>query len=360
MERYHLAYAWLLAHRWCLLLLSLLLLWALIKSPGKKSSTTPQVCVFGSSESVDTAVRSAAQFPNLPHWFVVWGQNVSAHALSNVHIIPGQNTTHASAWEIALQLMRADKQACDYYFATDDDLVWELTHAGMESCGSKVLENCLLKFLSVWQPAVTTFKWPWGDDFYEPLRDMVHNHEDSLMQPATGFDNGAIVFHASIVDFFIPIWLGDGFRPAFTVQHTFQNYFAPFLFMSHAIRFNGIRYVNPPQVRHNYDDSALSEGYIRHILQNSKCLHEAWGPLLSPQHITWRPAAKDAPYSVSPHHIALFYNVSDSTISKHPYILSLGWTASDLQTLEAQTNCALSIDKEVISWPCNTMSRCQQ
>ena len=355
MQRFQLAYAWLLAHKWYILVLCCWLLWALTKFPVRVYIVKPHVCVFGSSESVENAVRSAAQFPNMPHWFVVWGQDVNAHELLNVNIIPGQNTTHASAWEIALQVMRSEQRACDYYFATDDDLVWELTDAGVDDCGSDAMENCLLNFLSVWQPAITTFEWPWGDNFYEPLKDMVHTHKDGLTQPTTGFDNGAIIFHTTVIDFFIPIWLGDDFRPAFTVQHTFLNFFAPFLFMSHAVRFNGIRYVNPPQVRHPYDESALSEDYITHISRNSKCKHDAWGPLLTPQHVTWKPAANNAPYLVDPQQIALFYNVSDSTISQHPFILSLGWTVSDLQTLEAQTNYALTKGKRFLSRPCVTM-----
>ena len=117
--------------------------------------------------------------------------------------------------------------------------------------------------------------------------------------------------------FFIPIWLGSGFTPAYTIQHAFQNLFVPFIFGPHAIRFNGVRYMNPPTVRHAYDET--EGGYKEHITSHMKCVHQQWGAMLSPSLVTWQPSKGAGNYTVHMSHIALFYNVTDSVISQHPY-----------------------------------------
>lgn len=228
---------------------------ATTKARGSTSLLSTKICVFGSAETSETALQAAAQFPDFRHWFVLWGEDVPVTQSPKVHLLPGRNTTHASAWTLAVEAIQASNYDCVYYFATDDDLQWTVTDVGRRQYRTKSPQDALVQFLQQWQPAVTTFHWPGGEIAFAELREMNALHKDDLVQATTGFDNGALIFHRSIVKFFIPIWLGSGFTPAYTIQHTFQNFFVPFLFGPHAIRFNGVKYVNPPNVRHAYDDT---------------------------------------------------------------------------------------------------------
>lgn len=296
---------------------------AATKNNGSVSLLSTNVCVFGSAESSATALQAAAQLPGFRHWFVLWGEDVPFTARDNVDFLPGRNTTHASAWTVAFEAIQASKHDCAYYFATDDDLQWTVTEVGWGHYGTRSPQDVILSFLGQWQPAVTTFNWPWGDEYFAALKEMNALHGHNLVQATTGFDNGAMIFHHSVVRFFIPIWLGSGFTPAYTIQHTFQNFFVPFLFGPNAIRFNGLQYVNPPKVRHAYDTEGVAE-YKQHITNQMKCIHKRWGPLLSDNLVTWQPCKGTGNYTIRMSHVALFYNVADSVISQHPFFLNAG------------------------------------
>lgn len=309
------------------------------------SAQATQVCVFGSSDSVSNAVKAGKQLSTLPHWFVIWKEDVVLRQVSNVRLIPGVNTTHASAWLLAIEAIRSSGCRCQYYFATDDDLVWTVTDVGRRHHGTSSLLPCLLEYLHTWRPAVTAFRWPWGDQEISGLHKFSEADSGTLVQPATGFDNGALIFHSSIVDFFIPIWLGHDFRAAFTEQHSFLNMFIPFLFMSNAIRYNGIEYHNPALQRHNYD-AVANDKYRRHVSQNLKCAHKKWGSHLSPEIVTWKAAKGFPPYSINLTEIAYFYNISDSGVSHHPWVRKMGWSSVDIQRTEQEVNQAM-IDKQL-------------
>lgn len=293
---------------------------ATTKNHGNASFLSTKVCVFGSAESSVTALQAAAQLPGFRHWFVVWGEDVPLIELPDVTLLPGRNTTHASAWTMAFEAIQASKHDCEYYFATDDDLQWTVTEVGWKHYGTRSPQDVVVFFLEQWQPAVTTFNWPWGDETFAPLKEMNALHGHKLVQATTGFDNGAMIFHHSVVGFFIPIWLGSGFTPAYTIQHTFQNFFVAFLFGPHAIRLNGLQYHNPPKVRHAYDAEGVAE-YKQHITNQMKCINKSWGPMLADTLVNWQPSKGSGNYTIEMSEIALFYNVQDSVISQHPFFL---------------------------------------
>ena len=336
-----------------LIVLLLLLLFASLRPPWRLKSRLPQVCMFGSSETVGNAVRAAAQFPQVPSWFVVWGEDTQEAEMFNVHVIPGNGTTHASAWAMAFDKISSSRYKCDFYFATDDDLVWSVTASGRMHHGTKSVQKCLLRFLAEWQPAVVVFRWPWGEGVFPPLQELTKNAATSLVQPATGFDNGAMIFHSTVVRFFIPVWLGVDFEPGFTIQHTFQNFFVPFLFQSHAIRYNGIEYVNPPLSRHQYADSLNAALYQEHVAVNSKCDHQAWGAQLQLEMVTWLPERHIGPYVIDVSSIALFYNISDTVVSQHPFFRNLKWSQSMFDAEEHAVNLALASNTTNKRHPCS-------
>jgi len=59
---------------------------------------------------------------------------------------------------------------------------------------------------------------------YNGMDQMDSLYKGSLGRPATGFDNGAMIFHNSIVDFFIPLWMGSDCPPSFTTQVNVKFY----------------------------------------------------------------------------------------------------------------------------------------
>ena len=322
--------------------LLLVLYCATIKEIDSTSLLSTKICVLGSAETSKTALQAAAQFPGFPHWFVLWGEDVPLAQWPNVQLLPGRNTTHASAWAMAVEAIEASTHDCSFYFTTDDDLHWTITDVGWRQYRTTSPQNALVQFLEQWQPAVTTFAWPGGDGAIAPLQEMNALHRDDLVQATTGFDNGALIFHHSILKFFIPIWLGSDFTPAYTIQHAFQNFFVPFLFGPHAIRFNGLRYVNPPEVRHAYDDT---EGdYKEHITSHMKCVHRQWGAMLLPSMVTWQPSKGTGNYTIHMSHVAMFYNVTDTVISEHPYFLDAD--VRNATIVEAHTNEALNTKQD--------------
>jgi len=325
---------------WTIVILAsfaVLLVLAELRNRQDATAQATQVCVFGSSDSVSNAVKAGKQLSSLPHWFVIWKEDVKDRQVSNVRLIPGVNTTHASAWRLAIEAIRSSGFECQYYFATDDDLVWTVTDVGRRHHRTSSLQQCLLEFLHSWRPAVTAL---WGDREISGLQEFSAADPGTLVQPATGFDNGALIFHSSIVDFFIPIWLGNDFQAAFTEQHSFLNMFIPFLFMSNAIRYNGIQYHNPALQRHNYDADA-NDKYRRHVSQNLKCAHRQWGYHLSPELVSWKAGVGSPPYFINVTEIAYFYNISDSGVLHHPWVRKMGWTSADIQRTEKEVNQAM-------------------
>lgn len=216
------------------------------------SAVTFPVCVLANAQSVETAKYAADQWPHFPFFFAVWDEqlpavgkttfesetkraghevteNIKVYRLLNdgrVFLIPAKNTTHAEGWHLSL-LAAARMQTeyfCMYYFTMDDDLQWELTERGLESLhqlnaqkqlhgekGVSVVEvktRVLVNFLTQNRPFVTVFPWPWGDNELTNLREITKEFQGELVQPATAFDNGCLIFHSSVVKYFIPIYLG--------------------------------------------------------------------------------------------------------------------------------------------------------
>ena len=228
----------------------------------------PMVCMFGSAQTVNAALQASAYFPDFPTWFVIWKQNINKFTSGNLTVLPGSNTKHSDAWEISLKQMKLHTPPCQYFFATDDDLEWKTSMNDLSFAKYLNVQDTLLEVLRLKKPAVAVFPWRYGDSTYASMASLNTLFSNSPYQPATGFDNGAVIFHRSIVDFFIPIFLGNSYKAGFIIQHAFLNYFIPYLFQGNAIRINKIHYFNPPTTRHSYDDTL---DYISYITHDHKC-----------------------------------------------------------------------------------------
>lgn len=94
--------------------------------------------------------------------------------------------------------------------------------------------------------------------------------------------------------------------------------FVPFLFTSHALRYNGIRYENPPKQRHSYLKDKHNE-YRDELQGNFLCEHGLWGSSLHSNVVFWKPQRGVPPYSIDLPKIGQFFAVNHSLIRDHPY-----------------------------------------
>jgi hypothetical protein len=73
-----------------------------------------------------------------------------------------------------------------------------VTSTGRRKYQKRTPQETLIAFLKEYQPAVTVFSWTWGEALYPELREIKKYYNEDTVMPATGFDNGAMVFHSSI------------------------------------------------------------------------------------------------------------------------------------------------------------------
>ena len=305
------------------------------------------ICILANVESVRTARFTASFWPRYPMFFAVWGDRYletrNMTVQDRIYLIPAQHSTHAEGWAKSFEVAKRSGHRCEYFFTLDDDLEWFFTEIGQRWYSELVthnkgtiewkfgpskyapvdpdevsVTNLLTTYLSERHPAVVVFSWPWGDAALDNFMRMNVLHEGKIEQPATAFDNGCLVFHHSIVDFFIPIWLGDEHEPRFITQNSFLSFFVPYIFQQYATRFNGIEFRNPPEVRHPYDSSSDFDKYLS---QGSRC--PSFGASMSPDKITWEVAKRGrAQYEIDPRFLGNFYHLTRSIITRNPYIRS--------------------------------------
>lgn len=323
-------------------------------------------------------------------------------------LIQAPKSTHAEGWEFALRAAKASSYTCEYYFTLDDDLIWSSTKFGLsyfssvkrffrkhpdimnqdlkpsnislkslaslhirENIEKATLTDILLSYLLDYRPAITVFNWPWGENHHKPFKYLIEKYRNTpprheldipgLVQPATMFDNGCLVFDKSIVDFFIPLWLGKGISlytinelcnsylghpPKFISQHAYLNYFIPLVFQQHALRFEGIRFLNPPSVRHPYDDVSKFNGFFS---KGMRC--KSWSAGLISRGLSWSSArwsergSKDFGSNeekfnhdlyleaLKPERLALIFNLHHSTLLDNPW-LRKSYQLSELEEID--------------------------
>ena len=298
------------------------------------SDTHLPICGFGTAKSVDSALRTAAQFPQIPFWFAIQDQHVDHPQVidGQVHLLPiSRRAGYADGWKMAVEYARHQTWfRCEWFFAVEDDLLWDVTHTGMRYLNQKKWWNkwlfnedvepseVLMSVLNEYQPAVMVFsRPPRGVEPTRALAEMNAEYHGEIVQPATGFDGGNLVFHHSVIDFFIPVWLGRDAKPSFNLQQLFHNLLIPFMFRGNAIRLNGLKLIGSlakePQV-----ESKASKAYIERAI---KCPDGRWGASLGPSDVTWRPKRGQPPYEYNDLVLlSTIFNISHSAIRDHPIL----------------------------------------
>jgi hypothetical protein len=290
----------------------------LLLPSGEPAEGAHRVCVVGNAQTRWMARAATRRWPGHPAFFTIWGETLDAVEVEGqLQLSPGAGTSHGQGWAESFNTLKNTQERCEYILTVDEDMIWEVTEVGKRfapSAGTSP-SAVLLRFLERYRPAVTVFRWPYGLQEVESYREFSKMFEASLVQPASVFDNGCIAFHRSIVEFFIPLWLGQDITPGFTNQWGYLNFFIPLMFQQHAIQFNGIKFTNPPKHRWNIgrDDKPVS------IDDVSLC--PQLGKFWSKETIDWEVACSSiASHSVDLAHIGSYVSLSRSIIRDHPFV----------------------------------------
>ncbi|CAF3122687.1 unnamed protein product [Rotaria sp. Silwood2] len=152
------------------------------------------------------------------------------------------------SWTKGIELIVNDilnaNKPYDYIFTHDDDLTFHIKQRF--SIPKTSLPNMLMNILETYQPAIAGFPWSTGDKSVSAMQDLASAYENETISPLTGFDNGMVIYHKSIINFFIPFSpRGEGgFRGEWTLCAHFLQMFAHFLFGKYALRLNMFEYNN--------------------------------------------------------------------------------------------------------------------
>ncbi|KAJ3230596.1 hypothetical protein HDU81_004402 [Chytriomyces hyalinus] len=207
------------------------------------------VCIIGNAQKEADAVRTHSMWNNqIPSFWFVWGEPISNPDSrpipypSNVHLVQtGEKKSSADGILYLLNVAR-ENYDCEYIFTHDDDLSFYVKDEKDSRSLHQVLSDILLKY----QPAVAGFPWTVGDSTVASMKSIAEHYKGAEVSPLTGFDSGMVLYHKSIVDFFIPYSpRGEGgFTGHWSLCAHFINLFAPHIFRGNAIRINAIGYTN--------------------------------------------------------------------------------------------------------------------
>lgn len=104
----------------------------------------------------------------------------------------------------------------------------------------RTLSSILVDIITKYTPAVAAFPWTVGDKEYTAMQRMQARYKHQEVAPLTGFDSGMILYHSSVVDFFIPFMpRGEGgFSGKWSLCAHYLNMFAPLTFKVFNQKFN--------------------------------------------------------------------------------------------------------------------------
>ncbi|KAJ3290026.1 hypothetical protein HDU79_003606 [Rhizoclosmatium sp. JEL0117] len=204
------------------------------------------VCIIGNAQKEADAIRSHQMWGNqyVSLWFV-WGEQLKTPSNQLPSKIKLVRTEDKKSWAEGIQyLLDLMRQAyhCEYIFTHDDDLQFYMS----DENDKRVLHQVLTDILLQYQPAIIGFPWTVGDLTMEGMKGLAEMFKNSEVSPLTGFDSGMILYHKSIVDFFIPYTpRGEGgFNGHWSLCAHFLTLFGPNLFHGAALRVNAIAYTN--------------------------------------------------------------------------------------------------------------------
>lgn len=327
------------------MLLLLFLLLAMFLRPNAKytRNVTHQLCIIGNAETAQNAIEMHEQWSGtFPSVWNIWGQDTHdvRAEYKNIHFSFNYNLTWAQGLFEVLKQARNTYQ-CIYFFTHDDDL--QFYSSNRESLHES-LQNILLEY----NPAVASFPYEYLAQKRLNYARLNRKFQDIRVAPLTGFDSGMVIYHYSIVDFFIPFSpRGEGgFTGEWSLCAHFLNMFAPLVFKEYAIQINVIRYRNkinmdnlvktktktfhlnafgqkvPDGSRHPYE-YGMNEPFKAYLESGLLVSWMRWGRSLDVHDVTWLPqkflkTSYDKVFVLS--RLKEFYNLSHPLIQNNKWI----------------------------------------
>ncbi|CAF4372184.1 unnamed protein product [Rotaria sp. Silwood2] len=202
-----------------------------------------------------------------------------------------ENLSWTKGIELVVNGIANINQSCDYIFTHDDDLTFRIKQ---QFCIPEIsLPNMLINVLKTYRPAIVGFPWAIGDRRISAMKELVTVYENETIAPLTGFDNGMVIYHKSVINLFIPFSpQGEGsFRGKWTLCAQFLQMFAHLLFGKYAIRFNMFEYNNSINM-----DNTLPENHFKQriVIKNGLAyVHNSRHPYEYPQNEAYRAFLSD-------------------------------------------------------------------
>ncbi|KAI9316928.1 glycosyl transferase family 64 domain-containing protein [Obelidium mucronatum] len=269
-----------------------------VKRTDRKKLRWEHVCIIGNAQKEADAIRSHQMWENefVSLWFV-WGEKLQ----TNPSQLPSR---------IKLIQTNEKKKAydCEYVFTHDDDLQFYSYDEKETRPIHKILSDILLRY----QPAMVGF--PWAVE----------------VSPLTGFDSGMILYHKSIIDFFIPYTpRGEGgFNGHWSLCAHFLTLFAPNLLQGAALRVNALPYTNLISFDNVPEDERKPTKYhmnapFRTFLSNGMInRQQRWGRDMTEYDLLWRTELPEKTVDrwTILNRLVNFYDITHPVISKNKWI----------------------------------------
>ncbi|GAA6057697.1 hypothetical protein NBRC10513_003040 [Rhodotorula toruloides] len=320
-----------------------------------------RICLVGNAETAAKALAVYRQWDGaFPAAFYVWGEREADGEMRlqeemrrvallrprrGERALPFADGMYASVNEVT------SRQRCDYIFTHDDDLEFRLAPFATYYDPSAPRGNLaaeLQYLLDVYRPAIAGFPWQVGDERFEGMKALKEEYETEEVAPLTGFDNGMVVYHRSILPLFFPFSpQGEGgFTGKWTLGAHFLQMFGPLIFREHALRLNTLPYDNTvnmdnipkgqgkteirnglayvPSSRHPYE-YPLNDAYMSFLSSGLRDRKQPWGRALGPKDVFVPQVWLDGDYEPDwiLDRIDEFYDVRHESLSRTRFIRSI-------------------------------------
>lgn len=185
-------------------------LWSTARRP------RPTVCMIGNSENAQRSLKVFAQWGGaFPSAFYVWGEQPHTPGLAQspdpaqlaLIRLAGESLSFSDGLDHARKYVMA-KHHCDYIFTHDDDLEFHLAPTlrrpgdDLTVNNGTAMASRLVDILAEYNPAIASFPWEVGDKMWETMATLKVAWEHHEVAPLTGFDNGMVLYHRDVLDFY--------------------------------------------------------------------------------------------------------------------------------------------------------------
>lgn len=268
-----------------------------------------KVCIVGNAQTKQHAIAMHEMWERIfrSFWYIWDEYHKEDITFENgmTFIYSNDTLSWTKGIELGIQIIDNKKESCDYIFIHDDDLTFHIKRQFYHPKMS--LANTLVKLLKTYRPAIASFPWIHGDTNILAMKELALLYENETIAPLTGFDNGMVLFHKSIVNFFIPFSpRGEGnFTSQWTLCAHFLQMFAHLLFKEYAVRLNMFEYFHSVNInnelsnnnskqkvvikngsayisnaRHPYE-YPQNKAYIQFLSEGLKFPYQSWGRTLT-------------------------------------------------------------------------------